>query len=61
MMTQLVENLMQGAGMLFRHGVRLQAAAASCAQARFLKVGQGGSGKGANAVVRKPTSLVFSE
>ena len=61
MATQLVENLLQGQGMLFRRGTRLQAAAASCAQACLLKVGQGGSGKGANAVVRKPTFLVFSK
>ena len=45
MATQLVENLLNGAGKLFEHGIRLPAAAASCAHARVLSVEQGASGR----------------
>ena len=47
------------AGMLFRPGIRLQAAAASCPHVRVLRVGQGASGMGANVVVNESIFCVF--
>ena len=43
------------ASRLFRRGIRLQAAAVTWAHDRVLKVGQGTSGMGAHAVLKKST------
>ena len=45
--------------MLFRRGIRLQAAAASCPHVRVLRVEQGASGMGANVVVNESIFCVF--